>query len=230
MDIVDIKNNAINLKRRIEGVNSWIESNPQVTDPNMYEYMDLFVSLAEIVRQAREYFDNSGYPKINQTESATHYDIISIVPEISAARDELSKLEKLRNIKTNQISFFKENAVSSMLTELGYRCFAGEYIIPANPDIARIKKEAICKSISVPFYIWQVHRENPNYKYDNITEFNSMKDMYELVKESTGIEVTSIKDNDKVYNGPQFGEQIEKLFDLIDRDYLYSEKGKEKHI
>ena len=33
------------------------------------------------------------------------------------------------------------------------------YDIPEDIETKRIKKELLCKSMSVPFYIWQVQRE-----------------------------------------------------------------------
>ena len=39
---------AMNLKNRVHGINQWVKGHPEVTDPNMYEYIDCLVQFGEI--------------------------------------------------------------------------------------------------------------------------------------------------------------------------------------
>ena len=59
----EIKRKAQNLKNRVAGINNWIQGNPQVTDPNMYEYTQVLVEFGEILAQADEYYKKNGYPE-----------------------------------------------------------------------------------------------------------------------------------------------------------------------
>ena len=72
--------------------------------------------------------------------------------------------------------------IYNMWEEMGYRTLIAEYDDPKG-DMSRIKKEILCKSVSIPFYIWQERRTNPNFQYDNTTEFNELKEMYSLYSE-----------------------------------------------
>ena len=87
------------------------------------------------------------------------------------------------------------------------------YDIPENMETKRIKKELLCKSMSVPFYIWQVHRTNPNYQYDNKTEFEEMKEAFALYEASE--------------EPCQFLPLIFNLHNKIEKDYKYSTQDKE---
>ena len=53
-------------KVRIEGINTWIKNNPQVTDPNVYEIMDCNVQYAELVAELVAYYNEFGWPEINE--------------------------------------------------------------------------------------------------------------------------------------------------------------------
>ena len=90
------------------------------------------------------------------------------------------------------------------------------YDVPKDIAMKKIKKELLCKSMSVPFYIWQVHRNEPDYQYDNATEFDAMKDMLATYK---------------AYGNTQFVPQIESLFGIIERNYKYStSENISKHV
>ena len=89
------------------------------------------------------------------------------------------------------------------------------YDVPEDEQTKELKKELLCKSMSVPFYIWQVHRTEPEYEYDNDSEFNSMKAMLDIYKSEGNTE---------------FVPQIEALFNVIEKNYKYSEmKNNQKH-
>ena len=61
--------------------------------------------------------------------------------------------------------------------------------------------------MSVPFYIWQVQRTEPNYQFDNEHEFNGLKEMFALYETTE--------------NPCQYKIQIENLLSKIEEDYKY---------
>lgn len=90
-----------------------------------------------------------------------------------------------------------------------------DYDLPTNPETRRIKKELLCKSMSVPFYIWQVQRTEPEYQYDDVTAVNGMMAMLDIYKSE---------------GNTQFVPEIEALFGVIEKNYKYNKsKNAEKH-
>lgn len=67
--------------------------------------------------------------------------------------------------------------------------------------------------MSVPFYIWQVQRTEPEYQYDNVEEFSKMKANLDLYKKE---------------GNTQFVPEIESLFRVIEQNYKYKETKVEK--
>lgn len=65
--------------------------------------------------------------------------------------------------------------------------------------------------MSVPFYIWQVKRTEPAYQYDNINEFEGMKQMNALYQASV--------------SPAQFAESVDNLHKVIESSYKYSDSS-----
>lgn len=187
-----------NLTNKIIGINNWIKENPQVTDPNAYEIVTCNVELAEVLS---EYASKENSRDIQQV-SLLH-------PEIEDCYIGVVEMDTLRDTATHP--FFRSKEASDLYCAIKRSQLAMNYEIPKDEETRRIKKELLCKSMSVPFYIWQVHRAEPDYQYDNIAEFSGMKDMLELYKAE---------------GNTQFVPEIEALFNAIEKNYKYSD-GKE---
>ena len=82
----------------------------------------------------------------------------------------------------------------------------------------RIKKEVLCKTAGIYFYIWQVKQTNPDYKYDNEAEWNNLLQAYEIYKDAAK------------YVGPQFGRELEKMHAVINENYKYSDNFNKKQM
>lgn len=202
MELEQLKNETQNLTQRVIGINNWIKSNPQVTDPNAYEIMDCNVSLAEIFSEYSS-FDNS---KVLQNIAIKH-------PEIESCYFGVVEMDELRD--TAHHPFFQGQEAKALYAAVKKSQISMDYDIPEDIETRRIKKELLCKSMSVPFYIWQVQRTEPEYEYDNITEFNSMKAMLDIYKQE---------------GNTQFVPEIEALFGVIEKNYKYSnKKTNERH-
>lgn len=202
MELEQLKNETQNLTQRVIGINNWIKSNPQVTDPNAYEIMDCNVSLAEIFSEYSS-FDNS---KVLQNIAIKH-------PEIESCYFGVVEMDELRD--TAHHPFFQSQEAKALYAAVKKSQISMDYDIPEDMETRRIKKELLCKSMSVPFYIWQVQRTEPEYEYDNVTEFNSMKAMLDIYKQE---------------RNTQFVPEIEALFGVIEKNYKYgNEKTNERH-
>ena len=196
MELEQLRNETQNLTQRVTGINDWIKSNPQEKDPNAYEIMDCNVSLAELFSEYAE-VDCS---RVLQNAAAKH-------PEIEPCYFGVVEMDSLRD--TAHHPFFQSKEANDLYCAVKRSQLSMDYEIPEDMETRRIKKELLCKSMSVPFYIWQVQRENPDYKYDNAAEFSGMKAMLDIYKSE---------------GNTQFVPEIEAMFNVIEKNYKYSNK------
>ena len=196
MELEQLKSEAENFAERVTGINKWIKSNPQEKDPNAYEIMDCNVSLAELFSEYAE-VDCS---RVLQNAAAKH-------PEIEPCYFGVVEMDSLRD--TAHHPFFQSKEANDLYCAVKRSQLSMDYEIPEDMETRRIKKELLCKSMSVPFYIWQVQRENPDYKYDNAAEFSGMKAMLDIYKSE---------------GNTQFVPEIEAMFNVIEKNYKYSNK------
>lgn len=111
--------------------------------------------------------------------------------------------------------FFQSKEANDLYCAIKRSQLSMDYDIPTNPETRRIKKELLCKSMSVPFYIWQVQRTEPEYQYDDVTAVNGMMAMLDIYKSE---------------GNTQFVPEIEALFGVIEKNYKYNKsKNAEKH-
>lgn len=201
MKIEQLEKETQTLTERIVGINNWIKANPQVADPNAYEILDCNVSLAETLAEYAKVENSQVLQEVSSKHSEIEPCYLSVV-EMDVLRD------------TTHHPFFQNKEVNDLYCEVKKSQIFMNYDIPENMETKRIKKELLCKSMSVPFYIWQVHRTEPKYEYDNASEFNSMKAMLDIYKQE---------------GNTQFVPQIEALFGIIEKNYKYSSQKVERH-
>ena len=209
-----------NLKR----INDWVAQNPD-TDPNYYEYIEQLVRFGELAADVSKYFDQVGWPTDEKGKELTHYDAWRSTPELETCHAELLKLAQAReNGKKGFTDPDTNPEAVEFLRELRTRCTIGEYFTSNDPDYRKMKQKLICMSFSVPFYIWQVQRKEPNYQYDNSSEFDTMKKMRDLNVSLYPTQYSEYdKDDNLIYEGPQFGNYIDAMFDQIEKSYKYSD-------
>ena len=194
--------------KKHSGILDWIRKHPE-TDPNAYEIMDCNVRFAEILSQLRMYYVKEGdIPEdydLGEFMASVSF-MNELHPEIEEAYKAIGNMDDLR--KTIEHPFFTSDAANAMYYAIKCSQDNADYIVPEDESLKIIKRELLCKSMSVPFYIWQTQRMEPNYQYDNIVEFEGMKTAYSLYAE---------------FEKPmQFGRQIAALHDTIEKNYQYS--------
>ena len=215
-ELEEINKQAEALTNRFRGINSWIEANIN-TDPNFYEMVDCMVEYGKLVKQYDKYYQKAGYPTFDngsEEVSATHYHLALVSPKLKEAQSELSKMWDLRR----KSPFFEDEIVREFTNELSLRAKIAEYYVPEDKEIERIKKEVLCKTAGIYFYIWQVKQTNPDYKYDNEAEWNNLLQAYEIYKDAAK------------YVGPQFGKELEKMHAVINENYKYSDNVNKKQM
>ncbi len=226
---------ADNLSERIEKINNRIKNNPN-TDPNFYEIMDCEVELGKVFSNMGNYYSLMGYPERQENNAKmpntyTHYEIFRFDQHAKEVNDKLKEMITLRSPEMRKV-FDDIPEIYHLYEQVSGSNLSADYDDPKG-NMSEIKKEILCKSVSIPFYIWQERRTNPDFQYDNTAEFDALKEMYALYSAQVGTQVTHKRADGTVYQGPQFGEEIESLISVIEKSYKYStenenaeEKGK----
>lgn len=230
MSTESIRSDLINLNNRIKGINSWIREHPDITDPNAYEIMDCNIAYAELISQlnvahnleygplkipapvlqtelneAESKDGIEAYTVLPPTEPPVGIYLTTIYPEAAETMYELGQMAALRSLDTHP--FFNMPEAKAMYDQIQASQIAANYDVPEDEGMRRIKRELLCKSMSVPFYIWQVKRTEPNYQYDNMIEFEGMKQMNALYQASC--------------SPAQFASNVDALHTAIDSTYKY---------
>lgn len=237
LDKKEILEKLDDLYIRLTNINNWIKDNPQVKEPNMYEIVNCWCEYGECLYSLRKYYDENGYPIIvdreGNSKEETHYNVWRLDEEAKKCGDSLKEMGILRNLDNHD--FVKNEIVHKFLTDLQYHVVIGEYDVPKNPVIGRIKKELLCKIMSVPLYIWQTKRSEPDYQYDNASEWMMLQDHYQHYQDEMGVQ-TVLSEIDKdgnitaKYQGPQFGYYIESIFEKIEKSYKYNQVPSTKKL
>lgn len=208
MELEQLRNETQTLSQRITGINNWIKGNPLVTDPNAYEIMDCNVTLAEYIAEYRNHMNE--LQAIENIRNET-YPVVENIPELVSSIKGIREMDQLRD--TAHHPFFQSEEATALYNAVKQSQRDMDYDIPEDIETRSLKKELLCKSMSVPFYIWQVQRTEPEYQYDNVREFNDMKAMLDVYKQE---------------GNTQFVPEIELLFNVIEQNYKYKETKVEK--
>ena len=216
MNIEQLEGKLSALRARLHSINEWIRNNPTITEPNVYEILDCNIAFAEIIRELKDYY--VGIEEIPE-DLDTHAGPMATVnfmnnghPDIEYCYHELGIMDDLRHLATHP--FFLTPEVDELYCSIKSCQDFANYDIPNNEDERRIKRELLCKSMSVPYYIWQVQKNDENYQYDNQAEYTTIEDMYSIYSQTT----TPV----------QFDREIKNLIQIINKDYKYR-TPEEKH-
>lgn len=160
------------LEKKLSEINQYIKKNPD-TDPNFYEITHSWIQFGECVYERCLDYGKTGFPyDLVNKRSATSYDIVRIDEDLKSCYQKMCEMEKLRQINQHPLledpdirGLYQEEIVYHSTT--GYMNYSDEY------------KELLCKSMSVPFSIYQETVKNPNYKYSNQEEFLKMTEIYD---------------------------------------------------
>lgn len=213
MNIEQLEQRLSSLRTRLHGINEWIRNNPTITDPNAYEIMDCNIAFAEIIRELKDYYVSIGEISEDLDTYAGPMATVNFManghPDIEYCYHELGIMADLRHIATHP--FFTTPEVDQLYCSIKSCQDFANYDIPNSEDERRIKRELLCKSMSVPFYIWQVQRTEPYYQYDNEVEYEGINQMDALYQSDE--------------TPAQFADAVSNLKALITSSYKYREEA-----
>lgn len=173
---------------------------------DIYKVTNILVEAAEIVGEARKEYDSTKYPNING-RIQNHFDIYffdktinNLVVEIEEFLDKIN----LFNIKSIKNSEETKDILEGLLLEIKFSNY--EYL----SDIAlrKIKKELICKNLSILNKIEENKKTNYDYKYDNTIEFNNIKELFTIYENAS-------ESNKHLLN------KLKNIFNIIETNYKY---------
>lgn len=179
--------NVKQLTQKMKGINNWIEENPDVKDPNMYEMIDCVTGLGVLAREQGIGERPDKFPDAQQD------------PELLTAYKEWHRMFKNRfgdvrdeRRKNPNFPVNSETALYNYFMELNMDCCTGELVYPEDETDRAEYMETLKKLGSVSLYINQQARDNKSYVYDNEREYSELSsnvDKYEsmLPKSAMGV-------------------------------------------
>jgi len=196
------------LKDKIKGINKWIEENPNISDPNLYEMAELYIEIGKEAYAQNVADTENKYPIDEDLQTA--YEGMS---QMSALR----KLDFL-SLRDNQNELVTiDDPIISLLDELSMRAQIGEYQ-PLNdqPKAQFLKENLLKKLLSVGLHIRQLERDNSDAFYDNVEEMAELETMYRIYMEE--FEKMNYRSGD-LEGKPQFGYEMEPVMEMIRQKY-----------
>ncbi len=200
------------LKNRMVGINNWIESNPEVKDPNMYEMIDCVTNLGVLARENKIGSRPNKFPDPEQD------------PELCEVYREWHRMLKNRfgdpKDERRKDTDFPVNAnteLYSYFMELNMDCCTGEFVYPEDEAERAEYMETLKKLGSVSLFINQQARDNKGYVYDNENEYGELASKVEkydsmLSKEAKGVfgQIKGEIERKREYNRTE-GTEIEEI-------------------
>jgi hypothetical protein len=186
---------------RFKKINEWIESNPQVTDPNMYEIMDCAVELGKEFIKYKTPNNSKEYKELLECYKEFEKMVSYSLP-ITVLEDK----DSLVRFGTPLYELYKVVSES---------CTSSEYISPYGSK-GDMKKDLLCNLVGVGMFIEKQLRDlrkgNLISKiYDDEGEFEKIKKMY--IKYMLDIDYA-----------PQYKQEVAALFNYIEKQYKLSTK------
>ena len=225
-ELYDLNFRAYNLKNSYKNINNYIQDNMN-TVPNFREMVDSVIEYGKLISQFASYYNRNGYPIIeDEGREASNYEIAVVNQDVRDVQEGIYQMMQLRG----NHQFFSDPTARAFMNELANASAVGGYYISEDSQVDNLKKEILCQVAAIYFYIWDTKQREPNYVYDNVSEWDALNEKYALYKELVGVQERRANDDYSVYEGPQFGRIIEDMLDGIKKNsVLQNENISESH-
>lgn len=225
-ELYDLNFRAYNLKNSYKNINNYIQDNMN-TVPNFREMVDSVIEYGKLISQFASYYNRNGYPIIeDEGREASNYEIAVVNQDVRDVQEGIYQMMQLRG----NHQFFSDPTARAFMNELANASAVGGYYISEDSQVDNLKKEILCQVAAIYFYIWYTKQREPNYVYDNVSEWDALNEKYALYKELVGVQERRANDDYSVYEGPQFGRIIEDMLDGIKKNsVLQNENISESH-
>lgn len=200
----ELETKTVDLEKRFEGINNWIKANPD-TNPNFCEMIGCIVDFGKLNVLYAEAYKEQGISNTEVSDDISDYKLPLAFSEMQKVRDNLQEMIQLR-IGSD---FFKDGAAIEFMDELLKKAVTGDYR-SLETTKTELKDQILTRLAAIYFYIWDTKQREPEYVYDNVNELNALKADYELYKKDAG----------NLNDGPQFGNNIEKMLDRIENNKI----------
>ena len=218
-DSLDVLNKLVyQLEKDYERINNWIKSHP-ASNINFAELTDCIARYGELSAKYDEFYKKYDLPRYDINRSDGSNELPLVFPEMRVARDNLQEMVNLRAGS----ELFRDETAKRFMNELLYSATTAQYNQPEKRSIQEAKKSVLFTLASVYFYTWDTKQREPEYVYDNVSEWNALKSNYETYKNAVGIEEQVQKDDGSSYEGPQFGNIIEEMMDRVEKNKIMND-------
>ena len=146
---------------KMRGINKWIEENPDVTEPNMYEMIDCVTQLGIIAKEEGIAERPNKFPEPGS-------DLAGLYAEWNKMYRARLSLDKAQN---PDFSVNKNTNLYAYFTDLNMKCCTGEFRYPKDTEQRKEFLECVRKIGSINLYINQQRAQNPDFIYDNQIEW-----------------------------------------------------------
>lgn len=211
----------------VEVINALTDSQNRSFKPDMYGFVLFWCQFGEVLSLLREHYDSVGWPISFLGTAFNHRSLLVIDDVTRCCHRNLNKLEVLSEF---EMSGFYDNAkAKDLLDEVILRSSIGDYIVPSDESLASLKKEVICRTLDIFYRLLQDNADKCDYDFKIPDVIDETMNNYQVYKEQIGREISYLSPNEKrdleiVYEGPQFGKEIETCFSALRKNNVLEEK------
>lgn len=210
------------LNDRINLINEKVKSGSCCNGIFVKEFIKCWCEFGENMSYLKDYYRNCD-AKVSSSDDSypTRYWMRDEIA--TKCRYGLSNLERLLGL--TESDFLYEEAVANIYFDFTARCCVGDYDVPSSYAIANLKKEVISDAIGISYDIYSVaNGDSLTTGIDN-AEIEDLRNEYFLYRGYVGSQTKNYKCDSNgelilCYEGPQFGQELEGLFEYINKCYL----------
>lgn len=190
----------------------------------VYEVFSAIVDFGKITTEANRYYTEKGYP-IDREDGSRHYtryELAKFIPEIAECQEKLKSLKfdiKMNGVRpSHRHAFFQQQGFSFFVDALDYRCSVGEYITYEDSNLNRMKETLLTEVPAAAYEVW-MNRQSGIQDPLLQDRISNLQDIYAtfkgIVDTPDNHEMVYFNSERAEYAGPQFGRELEMVFDDI---------------
>lgn len=223
MEKKEILEKFVRLTEKINLINEKVKSSSCCNGIFVKEYIKCWCEFGEIMSFLKDYYRRESVIDSKENESLYSSRFWLREEVATNCRYALSNLE--RNLGLTESDFLYEEKISDMYFDFTTCCCVGDYDTPNSYAISNLKKDVISDTLSIAYDMWSIMNGNSVATGINNEEIEKLHNEYFLYRGYVGSQIKSYVVDEKngelilCYEGPQYGKEIEGVFEYIDNSY-----------
>lgn len=167
---------------RISSINSYVDRNPHIIEPDMSKIMDCYVDLVSL--KTLMIVENSDYkfPFLAESYEALEKKDTILKSAENRMRELILKRKVSSSKEFTELSFFDLREVGELLDLFGKMSKFGCYFVPLAEEDRKTKKKIICDIVSIAYDTWCNRKTDESYQYYDVNELAKVKEEYKTFK------------------------------------------------